>query len=294
MKGGGLTGWWRKFSVNPWFVVVAAAYAAAGHGREMAVAFLAVVLHELGHAIVAESYGLTVDKLEIWPFGGIARISGLTSQDPYVEAMVAVVGPLHNFALAAVAWLSLGVIPVQPAWVHDFVNANLVIGLVNLLPAAPLDGGRLARLYWASRVGYDAAGQRVERIGRALAWGLWVLTVLSFVVGRPTAALGLFGGFLYWGSARAGGEAPYLIIRDLAVRAAKFGERPIWPVEDLAVREDTRLGRVLQVMRPMKYHRVVVLDTACHRLGTLYEEELLDALTLHGPTILVGQLVRAR
>ncbi len=278
--------------VNPGFLALAVFYLVGGHGKEFVVAFLVITLHEVAHAVVADGYGLTVERMELWPFGGIARITGLSSRDRYVEAMVAVAGPLQNFVLAALTWLIGPYLPLNSLWLHDFIAVNLGIGALNLLPAAPLDGGRLARLYWAERVGYEQAERRVTAFGRWLAGGILVVTVLSFITGRPQLSLGVFGGFLYWGTQQSDKRAPYWIVRDLHLRPAWFRTRPVWAVDDFAIRADAPVSEVLKVMRPARYHRVVVLNAELVLLGTLYEEDLIRGLHEQGPSICAGDLLR--
>ncbi|SMC02606.1 stage IV sporulation protein FB [Sulfobacillus thermosulfidooxidans DSM 9293] len=287
-------GLWRKISVNPWFVVLLLVYIFVGQGLRMALAFFVVTLHELTHAVIAESYGTTVERIEIWPFGGIARIAGMNHQEPYVEAMIAVVGPLQNFILASVAWLAAPWLPVEPRWIHEFIHFNLAIGLLNLLPVAPLDGGHLARLFWARKIGYEAAQQRVIQGGVWLARILFVITVLSFLTPRPLLSLGLFALFLHWGALHSDDTAPYLIVRDLNLRAGWFQKKPIWTLDDFAVHCDTPLKDVLKVMRPMKYHRVVILSPDMKKMGILYEEDLLQGLHDYGPGISLRELLTHR
>ena len=72
--------WLPTIYVHPVFFAVLAAYALGGHLTQAILAFLAISLHELTHAVVAEGYGLDVERLELWPFGGVARVHGLGSQ----------------------------------------------------------------------------------------------------------------------------------------------------------------------------------------------------------------------
>lgn len=280
--------------VNPLFVVIAGIYVVAGYGHQMAIAFIVVTLHELTHAGVADSFGLRVERIELWPFGGMAKISGLSSQEPYIEAMVAVAGPLQNFVLAACAWSFGRVLPLNPSWVSYFMEANLLIGALNLLPVAPLDGGRLAKIYLAHKFGHREGERRTREAGLWVARGIMALTVISFVVGRPLISVGVFSIFLYWGASKSGRMAPYLVVRDLDRRRRDFTARTILGLDDLAVRSDTPLYEVIKVMRPLKYHRVAVLDTEMIKLGILYEEEILSALTELGPDIPIGRLLNRR
>lgn len=282
---------WHRVRLNPLFVVVLALYWVAGYGHQMAIAFLAVTLHELTHAVVADLYGLDIERIEIWPFGGMARIHGLDSQDPYVETMVAVSGPLLNFFWAAFAWAFNRILPFNPQYVTLFIETNLAIGALNLLPVAPLDGGRLARAYLQRTVGYQESERRVREGGLWLARLLFAASLAMLAFGRLELGVGIFAAFLYWGAFKSPHQAPYLIIRDLGQRLLGFQKRPVWTVEDFAVRGDLAISEVIRVMRPLKYHRVVVLDEKMHRLGILYEEALLQALGEHGPQLPIRELL---
>lgn len=281
----------RRIRFNPLFILVMGLYWMAGDGRRMMIAFIAVTLHELTHAVIADLYGLDIERIEIWPFGGMARIQGLDSQDPYVETMVAVSGPLLNFFWAALAWSVGRALPLSPQYVALFIETNLAIGALNLLPVAPLDGGRLARLFLSRTLGYQEAERRVREGGLWLARLLFAASLAMLAVGRLELGLGIFAAFLYWGAYKAPHQAPYLIIRDLGQRLLGFQKRPVWTVEDFAVRGDVGIGEVIRVMRPLKYHRVVVLDEHMQRLGILYEEALLSGLQAFGPTYPLRELL---
>lgn len=282
---------WRRIRVNPLFGVVMVLYWLTGHGRPALIAFVAVTLHELTHALVAELYGLDVGRIEIWPFGGIAEIHGLDAQDPYVETMVAVSGPLLNFFWAALAWAFVTVLPFDLRLVNLFITVNLSIGAINLLPVSPLDGGRLARAFLARKVGYQAAERRVREGGLWLARALFALTLAFLAVGQIHLGMGVFAGFLYWGALKSASHAPYLAVRDLTDRLMGFQRRSVWPVDDFAARASIPIAEVIRVMRPLKYHRVVVLDDELKRLGVLYEATLLAALEDQGPWCRLGDLL---
>lgn len=285
------SGLFGRVRINPLFVVVLIFYWIAGDGRQMLVGFVAVTLHELTHALVADAYGLDIERIEIWPFGGMAEIHGLDAQDPYVETMIAVSGPLLNFFWAAFAWAFVTVLPFDTQYVNLFIATNLAVGGVNLLPVAPLDGGRMARVYLARTLGYQEAERRVREGGLWLARVLFAATLVMMLAGRVELGLGIFAGFLYWGAYKSARHASYMAVRDLADRLFGFRRRPVWPVEDFAARAEVPVREVIRVMRPLKYHRVVVLDHDLRRVGVLYEEALLRGLETAGPQCSLGDLL---
>lgn len=272
-------------------LVLMAVYVLAGQGFQMALGFLAVLGHELAHVAAARVLGLDVEAVELLPFGGVARLSGLDSEDPARQAMVAMAGPLSSLLLAAVAVTVPLVWPVNAQLLHFFVFVNVGLALFNLLPAAPLDGGRLWRALRASRVGYAQARREVRRVaevGAAVLVGWFFLLAVFGVFWWQVVVLGVF---LWWAARRPDGGAAWPV-RDLAVRAAAWQRQSVWLVEDVAVRDDARLGDVLSAMRPKKLHRVAVLSPGQEVLGTVWERDLLATLATSGPATPVRQLVR--
>jgi len=156
----------------------------------LAVLFGSVVLHELGHALAARSFGIRTAHITLYPFGGIAALLDMP-RTPRQELVVALAGPAVNFVLAAgfgVLWILTGLGWGLPA---ILVGINLVMGLFNLVPAFPMDGGRVLRALLAQRMGWRRGSELAMKVGRVFAWGFIGIGVLSW-----TPSLLLVGGFL--------------------------------------------------------------------------------------------------
>jgi Zn-dependent protease len=148
--------------------------------------FGSVVLHELGHALMARRFGVGTRAITLVPFGGIAALTR-EPDGPTAEAAIALAGPAVNFGLAGLAGgLALAGVPGL-GWL---AGVNLAMGLFNLLPAWPMDGGRVLRAAWTRRMGRVAATLRALRLSRWLAVGM----VAVGVVTSPNVAL--IGAFL--------------------------------------------------------------------------------------------------
>jgi Zn-dependent protease len=135
---------------------------------------LALLAHELGHALVARRAGIVVDEVVVHPFGGMAKLLW-GADDPRLETRVAAAGPATNLALAAIAWIvgRAANDGTAFAWILTlFVYINLVIGLGNLLPAFPMDGGRIVRALMSMKIGRAAATRKAARLGRFVAVSL--------------------------------------------------------------------------------------------------------------------------
>jgi len=188
-----------------------AAYWVAG-AAAAALFFASLLAHELSHAIVARREGLTVSGITLWLLGGVATMNGET-RTPGAEARIAGVGPLTSFLLALVfgaGAIGLTFLPASDAQALALAAAgwlslvNLVLAVFNLLPGAPLDGGRIARaVFWRWRrdklqatrwatglgqlFGYGLAGIGVLRVVGGDLGGLWFLLLGFFLVAAAGA-----------------------------------------------------------------------------------------------------------
>jgi Zn-dependent protease len=164
----------------------------------------AVVLlaHELTHSIVARRNGIKVVGLRLWMFGGISRL-GSEAKTPGTEFRIAAAGPAMSLALAAAfagvaaVLRTTGTADIVVAVAWWLAGINSVLGLFNLLPGAPLDGGRILRAYLWHRCG-DArrAAVRAARAGRSVAYALIGLGLLEFLLGSLVG--GVWMAFIGW------------------------------------------------------------------------------------------------
>jgi Zn-dependent protease/predicted transcriptional regulator len=156
--------------------------------------FVCVVIHELGHAVTARGYGVPVRRITLWFLGGVAQFEEMPRQ-PGAEAVVAIVGPLVSLALGGICWgVERFVSPAATAErfiVSYLVYMNIVLAVFNLLPAMPLDGGRVLRSLLALRMPRLQATQAAAGVSKVLAallgiFGLfslnfWLLLIAIFI-----------------------------------------------------------------------------------------------------------------
>ncbi|MCW2901424.1 MAG: site-2 protease family protein [Streptosporangiaceae bacterium] len=170
-----------------------------------ALLFLASLLaHELAHAVVARRHGVRVRAITLWMLGGVAELDG-ESPSPRADLVIAVVGPIASlaaamfFGIVAIGAWALGVPAVVTAVLAWLAFMNAVLAVFNLLPGAPLDGGRVLRAILWKKFGDRArADLAAARAGRVLGAGLMAGGVLQVAVGRSGSGLwlALIGWFL--------------------------------------------------------------------------------------------------
>lgn len=148
--------------------------------------FSSVALHELGHALVARRYGLNTRDITLYPFGGMANLEGRPTPG-WPEAAIAAAGPGVNLALAV---LALPLVLVELPLARGFVIVNLLMGVLNLLPAFPMDGGRILRSLLTLRSDEQTATEQSLFLSRILA-GLMVVAGIFTNVGVSLVGLAL-------------------------------------------------------------------------------------------------------
>lgn len=140
-----------------------------------------VVLHELGHALAARHFGIGTRDITLYPIGGVARLNAMPRHS-HQEMVVAAAGPAVNFALAGVAWLVsplLAGTPILAFLAGQFITFNLTLALFNLLPAFPMDGGRILRAYLARKGDFLKATRTAAGLGKKMAWAFGIVGLLS-------------------------------------------------------------------------------------------------------------------
>jgi Zn-dependent protease len=248
--------------------------------------FASIVVHELGHALVARRRGLVVRDIVLMPIGGASEIEGL-SDDARHELAVAIAGPITSVALALVLGaaivlaggsvgapsLSTGSLPVRVLW------ANLMLAAFNLLPVLPMDGGRVLRAAWARDVGYEVATARAARLGRVLAIAMgavgvlympWlvVIAVFVYVAGRAEATAVTI-------HARLGG----LVVRDAMTPIADTSAR----LGTLTIHESDPLEDAVEELATTSDGIATVVDQSEQVVGVLLLRRVAELLDQRPP-----------
>ncbi|MCB1842094.1 MAG: site-2 protease family protein, partial [Halioglobus sp.] len=150
----------------------------AGVGFILAL-FACVVLHELGHSLTARRYGIETRNITLLPIGGVASLEKMP-ENPRQEIHVALAGPAVNFVIAFILYLYLGMrgdelageaaTMTDASFVYRLMLLNVLLGGFNLLPAFPMDGGRVFRALLAMKTGREKATRIAATVGQGVAF----------------------------------------------------------------------------------------------------------------------------
>jgi len=159
---------------------------------ELASLVMAVICHELAHAMSGRALGARVDEIVLWPLGGFTRFSA-TPPAPQAQVLLSLSGPVCNLVLWGASYALWRLLGGQAWYVHVFAGWNLLLGLFNLVPAPPLDGGEALRAALHAALGRALADLWAGRVGLAAAAGVILLgiawhSVLVVIIGAMCGA----------------------------------------------------------------------------------------------------------
>ena len=247
-----------------------------------------VVLHELGHALTARRFGIRTRDITLLPIGGVARLDRMPD-DPKQELLVAVAGPAVNAVLAVVLFAILipvsglsgltNVAIVGGQFLVKLIWVNVALALFNLLPAFPMDGGRVLRALLAMRMDYVKATNVAASVGQgmALLFGFVGLFMNPFLV--------FIALFVWIGAAQ---EAAMVQMK-AALAGIPVQEVMITNYETLSPHE--HLERAIElILAGFQQDFPVVEDN--RMVGVLTRQDLVKGLAEHGRDFPVGQVMK--
>lgn len=220
--------------------------------------FSCVVLHELGHCLVAKRFSIPIHRIILLPIGGMALFGHIPRQ-PGKELLITAAGPAVNFILAAILILIVGLPDPQALFSlhYDFNGMltlllffNLVMGIFNLLPVFPMDGGRLLRALLAMRFSYLASTRAAVYIAKPLAL-TGILIALVYYNNWLTAALFAFiyvGGDMEYEQVRRREAFRGITIRDLTCS------------QPTLMAHDRTLADAVELMAVLSIHEILILN----------------------------------
>lgn len=280
--------------VHPLLLLLVALAAVLGLSGQLLLLLAVLATHELAHLVAARLCGLEIARLELLPYGAVADIRGPGRREPLVEAVVALAGPLNNLLLLALS------IALQQAgwlagpWVAPFQAANLAMALFNLLPALPLDGGRILLAFLRRTRGPRPAVAILGRVGRAVALVLAGATGAALYWQVLAPHLLAAAATIWVGTAREEQWVGVTALRALWTKRGRLRRAGLLPVHRMVALEHTSLQQVAEALRPGGYHEIVVLDDRERPLGQLDEVHLLHGILQLGLDAPLRELLERR
>lgn len=255
--------------------------------------FLCVLLHEFGHIFMARHFGVRTPDVILLPIGGVARLERMPDE-PRQEFLIALAGPAVTLAIAAGLYAYLrawGIHPRLLSWELDpnsltvaLMQVNVFLLLFNLIPAFPMDGGRVLRSLLAMRIGLPRATRIAARIGQSLA----VVAAVYAVTQPGSGLLVLIAFFVFLG---AGAELNAVEMKT-AGRGVRVGQVMITQFQTIPIH--ARLDQAVQMLLGTDQKEFPVVDNDGRVEGMLSRDNLIAGLSQRGPQSTVEEAMTPR
>jgi stage IV sporulation protein FB len=267
-----------RIKLNLFFILFLFASLYTGYINQSITIFVSVLLHEIGHAIIAKLLGIKVEEIELFPFGGVAKMEDITKYGGYTEAFIAVAGPAVSGIIAAIG----AIFAQDSVFFNTIAQFNFILMAFNLLPALPLDGGRILRNVLLHHMSYKQATKTMVISGRLIAIALVLYNILMILKGSSSAAYIITGVFIYMGCHKEMKYCSYYYLLHKNNYKKNHSGRMRLRTRIIDVHPDTLIRFTANQFSPNSVCIVHVLDASGRIIKVLSEADIMDAFMKYG------------
>ncbi len=269
-----------RIAINIWFIPVAVCAFVGGYENIFFAGFTIALLHELAHVLCAYRLDVSVSRITIYPFGVAAQLSGEYIKSSEKEFIIAFSGPFFNIILF---WICIMLAKLFPFDILDFcMDINVAMAAVNLIPALPLDGGRMLKSILTSKLGIIRAYNFMLCLSRTLICALGIFAVYLFFSSNFNFSLILISAFLFQNLSREQKSISHITLAEILNNSKKLKSRNTYKTKVICTTEDTFASILLRHLSYDYFCIIHIADQNSSIVKTLSETQVLSALTTHG------------
>jgi len=280
-----------KFKIDFVFLIIGLLAALGGLYIEIIGALMALIIHEMGHLICGHVLGLLIEKVELLPFGGKMTLRNLEQASIESELATILSGPMANFVFYFFLLFLIGQDIVATDIAHILVKYQLTLGLFNMIPALPLDGGRVFMLWLRNHINYINAARIASKMGMILSGVLWFIVILGIFYKKYYINVIIISVFLFLESYKEYREAPLLFIKELIKKKKNLKDKGYMTIEPVVSMETTPVKNIFYLFSPKKYHVVYVLNENANIIRCFTETEIFNKIVEEGLDIRMKDLL---
>lgn len=260
-----------KVKINSWFYLLLFLSGVTGNFLSLVLGFLSVLLHETAHILTALGFGYHPLVIELFPFGGVAKMDYALFNDPVAEGVTALAGPFESIILALLSKTFAPFLQI-PKISEELLVINLGLALFNLLPLFPLDGGRIMRSLLAGKLGYKKATSLATSLTR------WVIIVtgfpLTYLTLRGVVPLHFPFLLLFLFVAAREDNFFYAYLAQKNKKTSFMEEKGLLTSKVWIVEPGRKIGEIIPFLSGKNYHLFILTDKNGKIVGEVTEEQL--------------------
>lgn len=251
-----------------------------GYKGQLAYAFFIVLVHEMVHYITARYLGFSGFDIELIAVGAVLKFRDLDDATPKEDLIISLSGPVSNIVASMIFYFLYKRFPSDDLYM--LFAGNLAIGLFNLIPAFPLDGGRILRDLLNFRFIYKKSNKIMMVLSITIGALLMLLYVYIFLKGSTNFNVGIIGLFIIISSLKEKERVSYIIMGDIIKKKYKFTKKGYIDNKNTSIYYKKDLLCAMGLFDKNKYNIFTVLDQEMKVMDIIYEEEIINALKLYG------------
>ncbi|MGE5629083.1 MAG: site-2 protease family protein [Solirubrobacterales bacterium] len=251
-----------------------------GFRGEIAISVISVLFHEFVHYFTAKILGFSGFDVELTYTGACLKVKSIEDASIKEDIIISISGPLFNLSSAVIFYYFYKKTGSESCYI--IFSTNLYIGIFNLMPAFPLDGGRIFRAFLGRKTIYSRANIIMVNISMCIGILFIFLYISLNFHGRNNFSLGVAGLFIIISCIKERERIGYIIMGDIIRKRSNFIKKGFIQNQNTSIYYKKDLLRILALIEKNRYNIFMVLDEDMQVIGTIYEQEAVDALKKYG------------
>lgn len=261
-----------------------------GYGKEIIIGLISVFIHELSHVILSIKFGIKMDEIELFPFGGIAKSQGFFWLSSIEEILVSAIGPITNIFIALM-FLFIYKKGITNHTIEIIIKGNLIIGIFNSLPIFPLDGGKILRGFLCNRMGYKLCTKRLAITTYIIAMFLIVFGIGQIFFYNRGLYIVLIAIFILLAARKEKKMVAFFFINEMLRKRGELVKRRVMGTHLLVGIETVKVKEITEYFLPKRYHIIIVIDNTGKSIGTIHENDLFEGIIEFGIDVTLEKLL---
>ncbi len=267
-----------RIKINMSFILFLFISLYLGYCEHVLIIFFSVLFHELGHGIAARYLRISIMEIQLFPFGGIVIMENIAKYGGYKELIVALMGPMISMMIALLFLVFRNVFNFSQL----IFKYNAALFLFNLIPALPLDGGRIVRNILLSHISYKRATKLMTYGGKLLAIFLILINIYFIVKGQQTVAYITAAIFIFVGAIKEEKNCSYIyLLNRNNKKEAMIGERG-FSIRVLNASKETYLKSIADQFSPGNICKIRIYDEKGVFIDELCEADIMNGFLMSG------------
>jgi len=266
-----------KLAIHPLFILIFLIAVLMGYIKQFFIIMAIVTIHEMTHVILALHYGAELDKLIIYPLGEMAVLSNLHIIKAINKFFILLAGPAINIILGFM------LLNISNNEMFKFICiSNFAVGIFNLLPIYPLDGGKILQIFFSGTLGIIKGNELVIKISKVFIYIILFLGVIQLICYPYNMSILLLSLYLKSHIKKEEFNMNIEFFKEIFSKEEFIIKNRAIETEIITVMENTTIQEILRQMKTERLYRINVVDERLNIVGEIAESQLMDIITEYG------------